>query len=72
MPWLRIFPCGEFLFSIADDCLSKCPNSKKTSVPLKIHGYAPGDKFHTQFNVPHIIQDVLTSETYFASFPIFS
>ena len=35
-------PCRAFLFYVVDDCLSKCPNSKKTSQFLRIPGYAPG------------------------------
>ena len=29
----EIFPCQTFLFRAVDDCLSKCPNSKKTPLP---------------------------------------
>ena len=35
------FSCGPFLFRVVDDCLSKCPNSKKALLPWKIPGYAP-------------------------------
>ena len=38
----EIFPCGVFLFRVVDDCLSECPNSKKTPLPWKIPGYSPG------------------------------
>ena len=30
-----------FLSRVVGECLSKCPNLKKTSLPLKIPGYAP-------------------------------
>ena len=39
----RFFPCGAFLSCVVDECLSKCPNSKKTPLPSKIPGYAPGN-----------------------------
>ena len=29
----RFFPCGAFLFCFVGECLSKCPNSKKTPLP---------------------------------------
>ena len=34
------FSCGAFLFCVVDDCLSKCPDSKKTPLPKKVAGYA--------------------------------
>ena len=37
----EIFPWA-FLFHVVDDCLSKCPNCKKTPLPQKIPGYVPG------------------------------
>ena len=38
----RFLPCGAFLFCVVGGYLSKCPNSKKTPLPKKIPGYAPG------------------------------
>ena len=30
----EVFPCGaEFFFRVVHDCLSKCPNSKKSPLP---------------------------------------
>ena len=29
----RFFPCGAFLSRVVGECLSKCPNSKKTPLP---------------------------------------
>ena len=29
----EIFTCGAFLCHVVDECLSKCPNSKKTTLP---------------------------------------
>ena len=37
----KIFPCGRFLFRVVDECLSKCPNSKKTPLPSNIPNYVP-------------------------------
>ena len=34
------FSCGAFLFCVVDDCLSKCPDCKKTPLPKKVPGYA--------------------------------
>lgn len=30
---LEIFLCGVFIFRVDDDCLQKCPDSKKTFLP---------------------------------------
>ena len=38
------FPCRAFFSRVVDECLSKCPNSKKTPLPKKIPGYAPDIK----------------------------
>ena len=32
----RFLPCGAFLSRAIGECLSKCPNSKKTPCPKKI------------------------------------
>ena len=37
----RFFHYGTFLSRVVGECLSKCPNSKKTPLPQKIPGYAP-------------------------------
>ena len=37
----EIFPCGASFSRVVHDCLSKCPNSKKTPLHLKISSYAP-------------------------------
>ena len=31
----KIFPCGIFLSRVVGECLSKCPNCKKTTLPSK-------------------------------------
>ena len=36
-----IFRCGAILSCVVSECLSKCPNSKKTPLAYKIPGYAP-------------------------------
>ena len=41
---------GDFLSRVVDDCLSKCPNSKKTLLSPKIPGYVPGFSLFTHVN----------------------
>ena len=38
----RFLPCGAFLSGAVVECLSKCPNFEKTSLPKKSPGYATG------------------------------
>ena len=56
MPWFLkvsrrknriIFPCGAFLSCVIGECLAKCPNSKKTPLPLKIPGCRSWPKVRT-------------------------
>ena len=43
----RFFPCGAFLSCVVAECLSKCPNSKKTPLPWKIPSHAPAEASFT-------------------------
>ena len=45
------FPCGaKFISRVVHDCLSKCPNSKKTPQPKKIPSYAPDSQAYEFFS----------------------
>ena len=43
------FSVRRLLFRVVHDSLPKCPNSKKTPLAYKIHGYAPGMVVSTSF-----------------------
>ena len=58
----NFFLCRAFLSCSVGECLSKCPNSKKTSLPWKIPVYAPADLTWQTSN--HAIQVLVMKRSY--------